>query len=102
MVAKDEGGIAGENPKMHSSEISKLLGTQWKSLPDEEKRLYIEEAKRLREAHVEKHPNCKYKTKRQKKQQPLCRFPFDMSHPQLQLSYGMQLGRYYIAAPSGL
>lgn len=72
--------IADENPKMHNSEISKRLGTQWKGLTDEEKRPYIDEAKRLREAHMKKHPNYKYKPKR-KKPQPLRRFPMDMSHP---------------------
>lgn len=75
--------IADENPKMHNSEISKRLGTQWKGLSDEEKRPYIEEAKRLREAHMKKHPNYKYKPKR-KKQQALRRFPIDMGahvHP---------------------
>lgn len=73
--------IADENPKMHNSEISKRLGTQWKGLTDEEKRPYIDEAKRLREAHMKKHPNYKYKPKR-KKPQPLRRFPMDMpGHP---------------------
>jgi len=66
--------IADENPKMHNSEISKRLGTQWKALTDEEKRPYIDEAKKLREAHMKKHPNYKYKPKR-KKPQPLRRFP---------------------------
>lgn len=73
--------IADENPKMHNSEISKRLGTQWKGLTDEEKRPYIDEAKRLREAHMKKHPNYKYKPKR-KKPQPLRRFPMDLTgHP---------------------
>ena len=71
--------IADENPKMHNSEISKRLGTQWKGLTDEEKRPYIDEAKRLREAHMKKHPNYKYKPKR-KKPQPLRRFPMDMPY----------------------
>lgn len=66
--------IADENPKMHNSEISKRLGTQWKGLTDDEKRPYIDEAKRLREAHMKKHPNYKYKPKR-KKPTPLRRFP---------------------------
>ncbi len=70
--------IADENPKMHNSEISKRLGTQWKGLTDEEKRPYIDEAKRLREAHMKKHPNYKYKPKR-KKPTPLRRFPMDMA-----------------------
>ena len=73
--------IADDNPKMHNSEISKRLGTQWKGLSDEEKRPYIDEAKRLREAHMKKYPNYKYKPKR-KKQQPIRRFPLDMAaHP---------------------
>lgn len=71
--------IADENPKMHNSEISKRLGTQWKALTDEEKRPYIDEAKRLREAHMKKHPNYKYKPKR-KKPQPIRKFPLDMMH----------------------
>ena len=61
--------IADENPKMHNSEISKRLGTQWKALSEEDKRPFIDEAKRLREAHMKKHPNYKYKPKR-KKQTP--------------------------------
>lgn len=58
--------IADENPKMHNSEISKRLGTQWKALSEDDKRPYIEEAKKLREAHMKKHPNYKYKPKRKK------------------------------------
>lgn len=81
--------IADENPKMHNSEISKRLGTQWKGLSDDEKRPYIDEAKRLREAHMKKHPNYKYKPKR-KKQQPLRRFPLDMGHP---AAYGTFFGQ---------
>ena len=72
--------IADENPKMHNSEISKRLGTQWKALTDDEKRPYIDEAKKLREAHMKKHPNYKYKPKR-KKPQPIRRFPMDIGYP---------------------
>ena len=61
--------LADENPKLHNSEISKKLGAEWKSLPDDVKRPYIEQAKKLREELLKKFPNYKYRPKRKKQQQ---------------------------------
>merc|ERR1719325_471506 len=55
--------IAQENPKMHNSEISKRLGTEWKTLSESEKRPFIDEAKRLRALHMKEHPDYKPRRK---------------------------------------
>ena len=59
--------MAQENPKMHNSEISRRLGIDWKLLDDEQKRPFIDEAKRLRSLHMKEHPDYKYRPRRKPK-----------------------------------
>ena len=64
--------MAQDNPKMHNSEISKRLGADWKLLSEDEKRPFIDEAKRLRALHMKEHPDYKYRPRRKPKS-PLVR-----------------------------
>lgn len=61
--------MAQEHPKMHNSEISKRLGQEWKDLSEQDKRPFIDEAKRLRQVHMKEHPDYKYRPRRKSKPQ---------------------------------
>ena len=67
--------IAQDNPKMHNSEISKRLGSEWKLLSESDKRPFIDEAKRIRAKHMTDHPDYKYRPRRKPKAAPRGSYP---------------------------
>lgn len=52
------------NPRMRNAEISKILGEEWRKMPEEEKKPYVDEAVRLRRQHKVDHPNYRYRPRR--------------------------------------
>ncbi len=55
------------SPDMHNAEISKRLGKRWKSLSEQERQPYIEEAERLRLLHMQENPDYKYRPRKKTK-----------------------------------
>lgn len=58
------------NPDAHNAEISKNLGKKWRTLADEEKQPFIDEAESLRQLHLKEYPDYKYKPKKKAKYPP--------------------------------
>lgn len=56
--------ICEQTPDMHNAEISKNLGRVWKTLNDEERQPFIDEAERLRQLHIREYPDYKYRPRK--------------------------------------
>lgn len=59
--------IIDRNPDAHNAIISKNLGAKWRTLTEEERQPFIDEAERLRLLHQKEYPDYKYKPKKKEK-----------------------------------
>ena len=59
--------IIDKNPDAHNAEISKNLGKKWRTLTEQQRQPFIEEAERLRLLHQKEYPDYKYKPKKREK-----------------------------------
>ncbi|XP_047026875.1 transcription factor Sox-9-B-like isoform X2 [Helicoverpa zea] len=60
--------LSEQRPALHNAELSKSLGSMWKSLSEEEKKPFINEADKLRTQHKKEYPDYKYQPRRRKPQ----------------------------------
>ncbi len=58
--------LAEREPKLHNTELSKRLGTMWKSMSEDDKKPFRQEAEKLKAKLLEDHPDYKYRPRRRK------------------------------------
>jgi len=63
------------NPDIHNAEISKQLGKRWKTLDEETRKPFIDEADRLRQLHQQEYPDYKYRPRKKLKTGGPCGSP---------------------------
>ncbi|GFS91444.1 transcription factor sem-2 [Nephila pilipes] len=62
--------ICEQQPEMHNAEISKRLGKLWRTLNNDDRKPFIDEAERLRVLHSQQYPNYKYRPRKKSKPSP--------------------------------
>lgn len=67
--------LARENPRLHNSQISKILGSEWRKLTEDEKQKFFAQAKLISELHMIEHPDYKYRPKRRPRKKYLSTAP---------------------------
>ena len=80
---KERGRISREWPgdthsykptELHNAEISRLLGTKWRGLTEEQRRPFVDQSNWLRMQHARNFPDYKYQPKRRKPKKKKTKF----------------------------
>jgi transcription factor SOX1/3/14/21 (SOX group B) len=75
--------------------LALFAGAEWKLLTEDEKRPFIDEAKRLRALHMKEHPDYKYRPRRKPKTLRKEGYPYSIPYPSVPSMEALRAGEFY-------